>query len=716
MSAKAPFTINKYTFDGAVVDAISRSQEFYENSLWPLVYILKDDASKQAYIGETTDAPERMKAHLKNEQKQLLSDALLISSDKFNKSATLDIESSLIRYMSADESYKLINGNVGIANHRYFQQKELYEGLFEQIWDELLALKIVRHPLQEINNSDLFKYSPYKALSPDQIISLKEMLSALVMADKKHIMVSGGAGTGKSVLAIFLFKLLNTDLETFKFAELGAEDNEIIELVKVAKLRFPDLKMGLVVPMASFRGTVKNIFAQVKGLKKSMVLSPSDVAKQHYDILLVDEAHRLRRRVALGALYKSFDDNSRRLGLDPYTTSELQWVTKQSDKAILFYDAGQSVRPSDVRASEFDQILAADSTVRLTLKSQLRSKGGEKLVRFLNGLLQIDLAETQKLKRIRFKEYEFLLFDRLEDLIRELDKRETAFGLSRVVAGYAWPWVSKKNKTEFDINLDDVLLRWNSSSNNWIYRQGCEKEVGCIHTVQGYDLNYTGVIFGPEITYNTHTGLIEVIKGNYHDRTGKTGIKDPKELHRYIQHIYSTLILRGIEGAFIYVADPALKDYFARYIDRYDANYKGKFNIKVPLIQLSVESDALVEVSRSEIDMDGAHLTADRTSLIACQVRTQNKLSEPTIALLRIVYEELGVEHEYLSGQYGAPTEIRQVAEKPALYEKQVWQPDGLHASRFISLRLKDEDGGVRSVVTRFERLLKQPFTEDTSF
>lgn len=446
MSAVTSYCINNYSFDASVIDSIRSAHHYLENSLWPLVYILRDERMKQAYVGETTDALERMKAHLKNEDRQRLTEAFLISSDRFNKSATLDIESSLIRYMSADGKYRLLNGNVGIANHHYFQQKELYETIFEEVWEELLKKKVVSKTLREIDNSDLFKYSPYKALSPDQIFSVKEILAALADPAKKHIMVSGGAGTGKSVLAIFLFKLLKTDLDTFRFTELGAEEKEILDLVNKVKERFVNLKMGLVVPMASFRKTVSKIFTQVKGLDKSMVLGPSDVAKQPYDILLVDESHRLRRRVNLGTLFKNFDDNSKLLGLDPSKASELQWVSRQATKAILFYDADQSIKPSDVQKQEFDQILRVDATVKLRLRTQLRSKGGIELVALVRKLLQLDRSTTEKPRPIEVSGYEFLLFDQLKDLIRELELREKVDGLSRLVAGYAWPWLNKRNR------------------------------------------------------------------------------------------------------------------------------------------------------------------------------------------------------------------------------------------------------------------------------
>ncbi|QEC70707.1 DUF2075 domain-containing protein [Arachidicoccus ginsenosidivorans] len=401
MNEKGVFKIQRYDFNQNVLNRIKQSQDYFENNQWPLVYILKDEHEKQAYIGETTDTIERMKVHLKNEQKQKLSEALLISSNLFNKSATLDIESSLIKYMSADETYHLINSNIGIANHHYFQQKELYEGLFENVWEQLRQLKVVRKTLKDIDNSDLFKYSPYKSLSADQVISLKEILEALVSDNFETIIVSGSAGTGKSVLAIFLFKLLNTDLETFKFVELGTADQQIVELVEAVKKKYSNLKMGLVIPMGSFRKTVSKIFSQIKGLNRSMVIGPSNVAKEKYDILLVDESHRLRRRVNLGPVFSSFDKNSQRLGLNPSNTSELQWVLKQSSKAILFYDAGQSIKPSDVQKSEFDQVAQAADTKRLRLKTQLRSKGGDTLVRFIQGLLQIEGSTAEILQKLK---------------------------------------------------------------------------------------------------------------------------------------------------------------------------------------------------------------------------------------------------------------------------------------------------------------------------
>ena len=99
-------------------------------------------------------------------------------------------------------------------------------------------------------------------------------------------------------------------------------------------------------------------------------------------------------------------------------------------------------------------------------------------------------------------DYELLLFDNLETMVSEIHTRDHEHGLSRLIAGYAWEWVSKKQPNAFDIEIGESKLRWNSTSEDWINTTGAVSEVGCIHTTQGYDLNYAGIIFGYEIDYD----------------------------------------------------------------------------------------------------------------------------------------------------------------------------------------------------------------------
>jgi len=200
--------IKRYNFNSNLFSQFENVHS--AKDLWPIVYILSDGAIKEAYVGETTDTYARMTAHLKSNSKSVLSTVHLITSEKFNKSATLDIESNLIKYISGDGQYKLMNGNLGLANHNYYQKKEVYWDIFDLIWNKLRAEGITKHSIDHINNSDLFKYSPYKSLTIEQKDGLLVILKSLLNHETENIIVEGGAGTGKTILAVFLFKLLNS--------------------------------------------------------------------------------------------------------------------------------------------------------------------------------------------------------------------------------------------------------------------------------------------------------------------------------------------------------------------------------------------------------------------------------------------------------------------------------------------------------------------------
>ena len=582
MSVKNVFEVRRYDFNTNLADSFQ--QLHYAKDLWPIVYILSDGNVKEAYVGETTDAFARMNSHLRHNVKNKLTAVHLITSEKFNKSATLDIESNLIKYISGDGQYKLINGNIGLANHNYYQKKDVYWDIFRSIWDKLRSEGISRHSIDYIDNSDLFKYSPYKSLSIEQRNGLLVIIRNLLKKDFKCILVEGGAGTGKTILAIFLFKLLYSNNEDFNFKEFGEEETEVVQLIRDLKQMYPNPKMALVVPMASFRGTLKKVFKNIKGLNANMVIGPAEIAKEKFDIVVVDESHRLRRRVNLGSYYGAFDTACEKLGLDKNTCSELDWIEMQSDTSILFYDENQSIKPSDAKKEDFDRLKAARHTKIEYLKSQFRVKGGNDYVQYIGGLLNGSLSANRPV--YDSKDYEFVLFDSLQDMMKVIKQRELEHGLSRLVAGYSWEWVSNKNPHAFDIKIDNIEMRWNSQSTDWVNSENAINEVGCIHTTQGYDLNYAGIIFGNEISYDKDKDEIVIIKENYFDKNGKQSIKDPEELKSFILNIYKTLMLRAIKGTYLYVCDKNLRAYFARHISAYRNEQKLSYLPKSKVVQL----------------------------------------------------------------------------------------------------------------------------------
>ena len=520
--------IYQYAFDSINLKKISKAPYGKD---WPVVYILKN--STEIYIGETVDARNRFKQHLDNPLRRVLTKALIISDTEYNKSAALDIESRLIEYIAADGKFTLQNGNKGLSDHSYYN-KELYRSKFENIiWKKLQDIGIANHNLIQLENSDLFKYSPYKALTDEQLSIVKDIVFDIKANDKQTILINGEPGTGKSVLAIYLAKLLTHQKST------------------------SHLKIALVIPMTSLRKTLKKVFSKIKGLDSSMVIGPSDVVGKNYDLLIIDESHRLRRRINLSG-YGPFDKANKYYGLDNEGT-QLDWIMHASKKQVLLYDKNLSVVPGDIRA---DQISKLNAKI-YELTNQLRVKGGERYIQFINSLLSKQVTTTPD-----FEDYDFRYFINLKDMVSEIKKLNTEHSLARMVAGYAWKWNTKdsKNDNDFDIEIDGLKLRWNSRNIDWVNSPNAINEVGCIHTVQGYDLNYVGVIVGPELSYDVQTNRIVVDKNKYMDFNGKRSITDDGELEGYILNIYKTLLTRGIKGTFIHCVDKNLEKYILERI------------------------------------------------------------------------------------------------------------------------------------------------------
>jgi DUF2075 family protein len=576
------FFINRYLFDRNTLNLLA--QDVWVKNFWPIVYILSSASQKQAYVGESTSAINRLQTHLAHPQKGQMDYLYLITSPHFHKSATLDIEASLIRYLNGDDSlekYNLLNGNLGLTFHNYYERQQ-YQALFTDIWKKLQEEKIAIQNLQVIDNSDLFKYSPYKALSPDQYQSILELIDLLKGHDATAF-VKGGAGTGKTVMAIFLMKLLVTPLEELFDNDTEQEDREGVasaekKLIGQLKALYPTPKVALVIPMTSLRNTLKTVFKSVKGLSSSMVVGPSEVVGENYDILIVDEAHRLRQRTNI-TNFRSFDDNNKTLALGNDGT-ELDWIQKSSQKQIFFYDRAQSVKPSDVPESRF--VTLQQTSRRLELHSQLRVKGGNDYISYVEQLLSLRLPkDTPPFEQ---EDYEFLFFDHISDFAYAIAEKEKEHQLSRMVAGYSWEWKSKKDETKMDIEIEGIQFQWNQQYNQWINSKNAAKEIGCIHTTQGYDLNYVGVIFGKEISYNPETNEINIHPEHFHDKKTKAGIKDKAVLRQYILNIYQNMLYRGMKGVFVYACDPALRTYLKQHIRSHtpqEATFLQKQEIRI---------------------------------------------------------------------------------------------------------------------------------------
>lgn len=358
-------------------------------------------------------------------------------------------------------------------------------------------------------------------------------------------------------------KLLHSDVSYDEYEEYNEEELKEIRYITAFKRKYPNAKVGLVVAVTSLRETLESVFSKIPGLKASMIINPSDTfkLKKQYDLLIVDEAHRLRQFKNISWM-GAFRKNNQKLGLDD-TGTELDWIMANSKNQIFFYDAAQSVKPSDVDASNYNTLLEDERTLKLELKSQMRVQGGNNYIQFVDDLLWTKRTDTVKYSA---EDYQLIVFDSLTDLYAELEKKEQKHGLSRLIAGYSWPWLSKEDKTAIDIKIEGLEFQWNQTDKDWINSINAFHEIGCIHTTQGYDLNYTGVIFGKEINYNKATNKIEINRDLYFDKYGKQGVANLADLKSYIINIYKTIMYRGIKGTFIYACNQELNEYLKLHI------------------------------------------------------------------------------------------------------------------------------------------------------
>lgn len=353
---------------------------------------------------------------------------------------------------------------------------------------------------------------------------------------KKVLIIKGGPGTGKSVISINALAKLTSERMNVKYVTANAAPRDVFQ----AKLK------GLV------KGdSVKHLF----GGSGSYTETPKDAM----DVLIVDEAHRLRMK---SGMFKNLGE------------SQTKEIIHSSKLSVFFIDEAQKVTWSDVgeisRIKAYAARLGADVEM-LELTSQFRCGGSDDYMAWLDDTLGLQNVPENYFSRDKF---DFKIFDSVIDLHAEIKEKNKVNNKARMVAGYCWNWVSKKVPTSFDIELEqgDYRARWNLASygNEWIINPKSVDEVGCIHTCQGLEVDYVGVIIGDDL---------EVLNGKL-TTNPKGRAKSDKSLNGYvgerksdperadskadelIRNTYRTLMSRGMKGCYVYFTKPEVKEYF----------------------------------------------------------------------------------------------------------------------------------------------------------
>ena len=543
------------------------------NRNWPVVYTIFDD--KQIYVGETTNVASRLGQHLGSQAKIGLKDVRVIFDDSFNKSVCLDLESHLIRYFAADEKFNVLNGNGGISDADYFE-RDKYREAFKTVFDQLLESGMLTRSVPEIVNSDLFKYSPFKALNTEQAVAINEILEGLLPVIKKDpgqtFVVQGDPGTGKTIVAVYLMKLLN-DIEHATDEDALVSNSVFSDFfLEGFKESLHGAKIGLIVPQQSLRKTIKKVFERTPGLSADQVMKPAEAVKsgEYFDLLIVDEAHRLKQRANQASAMQNTeftDINQKLFGVDDKSKNQLDWLKSISRHQLLLLDTLQTVQPMDLPPEVTKGLVrtADRSGILYRLRSQMRLVGGEDYIDYVGQVF----SGTQPAPKSSFGKYDVKFFESFKDLDQAIRNKNHEHKLARLIAGYGWKWISKGNKDAADFEIEGVPLTWNRTATDWINSKTSSEEVGSIHTVQGYDLNYAGVIVGPELGFDGSTQEIVFYKENYHDAKGKQNnpgkVFTDDELLEFVANIYRVLLTRGILGTYIYVVDPSLRKHLAQY-------------------------------------------------------------------------------------------------------------------------------------------------------
>jgi DUF2075 family protein/Cdc6-like AAA superfamily ATPase len=560
------FKIEKFPFNQASVSNWGSADPVGID--WPVVYTLSSD--KQIYIGETLNATSRLLQHLKTENKQDLARVQIILNSRFNKSACLDLESQLIKLFAADGTHRVLNANSGITDANYFE-RDSYRESFNELYEMLVRDGLLSRSVPEIVNSNLFKFSPFKALTTEQAVVVsaitEQIISEVKSSAKAQMIVQGDPGTGKTIVAIYLVKLLK-DIALLNGEELEEQESVFSELfTQESAAVIKGLRIGLVVPQQALRKTLETVFAQTPGLDKSMVLTPFEVADsaEDFDLLIVDEAHRLGQRAnqPSAAQNKKYTElNIELYGNDDPSITQLDWIEKKSKIQLLLLDTAQAVKPADLPLETTSQLISSASSENLLfrLTSQMRVTGGKEYLEFVRALFTED-----PLPRQDFNGYDLRFYEDASIMRSDILKLDEEHGLARMLAGFAWPWASKRNSSAIDIELDGMQLQWNQTAKDWINSPTSVNEVGGIHTIQGYDLNYAGVIIGNDIGYDTADQKIVFNRENYFDVKGRENnaargiVYSDEDVLHWVLNIYRVLLTRGIKGTFVYVCDPELR-------------------------------------------------------------------------------------------------------------------------------------------------------------
>jgi DUF2075 family protein len=288
-----------------------------------------------------------------------------------------------------------------------------------------------------------------------------------------------------------------------------------------------------------------------------------ETSKDAFDALIVDESHRLNEK---SGFYKNLGVN------------QIKEIIDASKTSVFFIDEAQKVTWADIgEISEIERFAneVAASIQTLELKSQFRCSGSDDYLAWLDDALGVEANSDHFFSTSRF---DFQIFDSVSEMRDVIFEKNKVNNKSRLVAGYCWNWISKKDSRLNDIVIpgENFAMKWNLASYamKWIIEKDSVNEVGCIHTCQGLEVDYVGVIVGKDLIYRNGELTTDVsaraktdgsLRGYKKFREDNEAEADVR-VDEIIRNTYRTLMTRGMKGCYVYFEDKQTSEYFKTLI------------------------------------------------------------------------------------------------------------------------------------------------------
>lgn len=538
---------------------------------YPTVYIhnWKNTGDYEVYIGETNDIFARTRQHYEEGMHDAISwkrdifsrpaSLYIIGHEHFNKSMTLDIENRLMHYLVSAPKVRKIHNLRGNPQNKYYPVEEL-DLIFSKIWRELRRDNKDLFPSESyIKDSAVFKASPLHKLEDDQMEAREIIIERVRDALQKNetgqiIFVEGEAGTGKTVL----------NSSTFYEVFCQAEEHG-----------YKDIRCCLIVNHKEQKTVYEQIVRKLGLTEKygEIVYRPTRFINNHsperpIDVAFIDEAHLLWTQGKQS--YKG--DN------------QLQDILDRAKVTVVMFDENQILTTEqfwEMEQLEKYRKQAKDTNNYLILKNQLRMHADKEILAWIDSFTKEGLV--QKIPKI-YDNYEIRIFDSPDAMDREIRKRagSAQTSLSRIIATYDWNYNANERQTNRLMKYWEVMIgSWHKPWNRELERDFSNKEkrairnlswaeqpqtideVGSTFTIQGFDLNYAGVILGPSVKYRDGRIVFDPeasCNGKaVRNRTLSDGTRK-KYGEVLLQHEVRVLMTRGVNGLYIFACDNELRD------------------------------------------------------------------------------------------------------------------------------------------------------------